>query len=152
LDFVTEHFAIGSRLDAQDLPELHRNGVGAVLNVAWDLDVSHASSGHSALGKPLEYQKVGLIDGDGNEPSTLLAAVFMLYQLRARHERTLVHCHAGISRSSTVLSLYLAGHDQTSFSDALDRIRAARPIASPHPELVRIAVALGDWTATIPLS
>ena len=152
MDFVTEHFAIGSRLDAQDVPELHCHGVGAVLNVAWDLDVSHASAGHSALAKPIEYQKVGLIDRDGNEPSTLLAAVFMLYQLRARHEHTLVHCHAGISRSSTVLSLYLAGHDQTSFGEALDRVRGARPTVSPHPELVRIAVALGDWTAALPLS
>ncbi len=151
MDFVTKHFAIGSRLDAQDLAALHRNGVGAVLNVAWDLDVSYTGTA-SAIAQPVEYQKVGLIDGEGNEPSTLLAAVYMLYQLRARHERTLVHCHAGISRSSTVLGLYLAGHDQTSFSDALARVREARPMVSPHRALARMAVALGDWTDAIPIA
>ena len=103
------------------------------------------------MAKPVEYHKVGLIDGEGNEASTLLAAVFMLYQLRARHERTLVHCHAGISRSCTVLSLYLAGHDQTSFSDAVERVRAARPIVSPHPALIRLAGEIGDWTAALPV-
>ncbi len=151
MDLVTENFAIGSRLDAQNLTALHRGGVSAVLNVAWDLDVSHAGAGRSGMAKPVEYHKVGLIDGEGNEASTLLAAVFMLYQLRARHERTLVHCHAGISRSCTVLSLYLAGHDQTSFSDAVERVRAARPIVSPHPALIRLAGEIGDWTAALPV-
>ena len=152
MDFVTEHFAIGSRLDAQNLTALHRNGIGAVLNVAWDLDISHAAAGMSAMARPVEYQKVGLIDGEGNEPSTLLAAVYMLYQLRARHERTLVHCHAGISRSSAVLSLYLAGHDTTSFEKALGRVREERPMVQPHPALTRMAEALGDWTAAIPIA
>lgn len=150
MDFVTDHFAIGSRVDAENLDELHRQGVGAVLNVAWDLDVSYDGCGAASRLRPVEYQKVGLIDGEGNEPSTLLAATFMLYQLRARHTRTLVHCHAGISRSATVLALYLAGHDQTPFAEALSRVRAHREVVSPHAALLRLAHDVGDWTAALP--
>jgi hypothetical protein len=149
VDFITDHVAIGSRYDAQNLAELHRRGIGAVLNVAWDLDIAYAATG--ALVHPVEYHKVGLIDADGNEPTTLLAAVLMLYQLRARHERTLVHCHAGISRSTTVVTLYLSGHEGIPFSDALHRVQDKRPIVSPHPALVRLARGIGDWTTAIPL-
>ena len=151
MDFVTEHFVIGSRYDAENLPELHRREVGAVLNVAWDLDVSYEGFGSARMARPVEYQKVGLIDGEGNEASTLLAAVFMLYQLRARHTRTLVHCHAGISRSATVLSLYLAGHHGIPFPEALGRVREKRDIVSPHPALVQLAREVGDWTAAVPI-
>ena len=149
MDFITDHVAIGSRYDAQNLSELHRQGIGAVLNVAWDLDISYAGTGASV--HPVEYHKVGLIDAPGNEPTTLLAAVLVLYQLRARHERTLVHCHAGISRSTTVVSLYLSGHGRIPFAEALGRVQEKRPIVSPHPALVRLARSVGDWTTAIPL-
>jgi len=44
----------------------------------------------------------------------------------------LIHCAAGISRSSTVACAYLMKTDNISFETALEIVRAARPICSPN--------------------
>jgi atypical dual specificity phosphatase len=52
----------------------------------------------------------------------------------------LVHCNAGVSRSSAVLASTLAAAEGRRFRDALCEVQAARPMAMPHPELHRQAV------------
>jgi len=47
-------------------------------------------------------------------------------------ERILVHCHCGISRSVSVVILYLIQHRGMSFLDALTLVKAGRPQADPN--------------------
>ncbi|XP_054165532.1 dual specificity protein phosphatase MPK-4-like [Oppia nitens] len=44
----------------------------------------------------------------------------------------LVHCHAGISRSSTVVTAYLMNKYDKPFVEALDMVRIKRPFISPN--------------------
>jgi protein tyrosine phosphatase (PTP) superfamily phosphohydrolase (DUF442 family) len=144
MDFITERIAVGNRREAADLDLLAQHGCTAVLNVAWDLDIAYPPCPDRHV-FPVEYHKVGLIDGEGNRPETLVAAVLMLAQLLARHERVLVHCHAGVSRSSTVVTVYLSARDGIPVAQALAQVRRARPVANPHAALVRLAGSLDGW-------
>lgn len=77
-------------------------GIGASLNVAQDL-VSMIGWYHH-----IESMHVGLIDGDGNELCTYIAAVLALHALLKRHN-TLIYCHTG-TRALTIAIMYLSAY------------------------------------------
>ncbi len=142
MDFITERIAIGNRHEAADLDMLQKQDIDAVLNVAYDLDISYFDSSQYTYRFDIEYHKVGLIDEEGNQATTLAAAVYILAQLLERRNKVLVHCHAGISRSSTVVSTYLAHTEGISFDDAFSIVSAHRPEVNPHKSLRELAKSL----------
>lgn len=48
------------------------------------------------------------------------------------HRNTLVHCHAGVSRSATVATAYLMKKNSWTVDQALSYIRTRRPRAKPN--------------------
>jgi len=108
-----------------------------VLNVAYDVDDvitndtsiktnsdplrNHKEGMIDAAHFPFQFAKVGLIDGFGNDLTTILAAIYMADQLYNFPPSTpipplvnlypdgnlLIHCYSGGSRSVTVTALYL---------------------------------------------
>ena len=139
MDFVTERIAIGNRHDAENNNMLTENGITAVLNVAFDLDISYYEDGVPAHRFEIEYHKAGMIDGPGNKPTTLAAAIYMLEQLLERHDKVFVHCHAGASRAPTTVSTYLAYAQNTSFDEALEFVQTKRTVANPNSHLRELA-------------
>ncbi|MDA1193022.1 MAG: dual specificity protein phosphatase [Candidatus Poribacteria bacterium] len=139
VDFITDRIAIGNWREASDIDLLRDEGVTAVLNVAYNIDLMFPEA-RDENAYAVEYHKVGLIDGMGNHATTLLAAVLTLHQLLDRHERVIVHCQAGISRSVTVVTMYLAGLNDTSFHTTLADVKRKR-----HPALISHAIQLRDW-------
>lgn len=132
IDFINQHIAIGDSSDAKDYDLLKANSINAVLNVAFDLDVPAY--------KNIEYEKVGLIDGPGNEVTTLIASVYMLEQLLQRHDKVLVHCHAGHSRAPMVVCTYLAYKEGNDFIGVMLDIIHVRPKVAPHTELNKLGL------------
>ena len=62
------------------------------------------------------------------------AAIGFIDQGLRKNERTLVHCYAGISRSSTIVLAYmLHEYPYMSLNAALNHVRSARPIVNPNP-------------------
>lgn len=122
---ITERIYIGdSKSEASDI-------CSAVLNVACDLDRDHGVR---------ETAKVGLVDGPGNMPGALMAAVCMLAQLLERHNRVLVHCHGGVSRSGIVVALYLAARTENMEIDAaISLVQSKRSLVDPVPALRELA-------------
>ena len=55
-----------------------------------------------------------------------------------RGETVLVHCHAGISRSATVVLLYLMIYQHMTLDEALSRLRAVRPVVNPNQGFMRM--------------
>lgn len=55
----------------------------------------------------------------------------------------LVHCHMGISRSVSVVVLYLMVYHGLSADDALAYIRTGRPVANPNPGFMHHLRATG---------
>jgi atypical dual specificity phosphatase len=81
-----------------------------------------------------------LTDGPGNDWADFAAAVDTARDLYDREGELLVHCEAGISRSTTVLAATIATAEGRSFADALGAVQGARPHAVPHPLLHELGV------------
>ncbi len=126
MDFILDCLAIGDLTDGQSCPE-----VDAILNLS-EFDYY----------TPLVYKHLYFADCEYmREPSLIgQGTQFIRAQIRPRH-RVLVHCFAGISRSSTICTAYLYECGM-SFEEAVMFIRQKRPIARPHEELLR---SLRDW-------
>ncbi len=131
-----EDWAVIRRLDDRDLylgnqfaahPDYHDRSFEYVLSA-------------STQDHPLTTHHRPLIDGKGNEWSTFETAVDTARRLYRQDGSLLVHCKAGISRSSTLLATTLAVEENRTFHDALSIVQDARPHAMPNPALHQLAV------------
>lgn len=104
-----------------------------------DREFDHVVSA-TAEPRPLTTHHRPLTDGPGNDWNAFEEAVDTTRALYTSAGSLLVHCKAGISRSSTLLATTLAIEEDQRFDDALDIVQEARPFATPHPALHELAV------------
>ncbi|PSQ15324.1 phosphatase [Halobacteriales archaeon QS_8_69_26] len=90
--------------------------------------------------RPLTTHHHPLDDGPDNEWSDFAAAVDAARDLYRREGSSLIHCKAGISRSTTLAATAVAAEEGTDFRAGLEEVQAARPAAIPHPALHQSAV------------
>lgn len=139
---------VGGMEATDDLEFITKNKIRGILNVAHYLDVSFPFENDEFRHFPIEYAKVGLVDGPEphkeipkNNDGSLIAAVLILDQLVTRRGRVLVHCHMGGSRSVIVVSLYLSIKFTHAFDDLLDALnyvlekRNLIPFPYPHNDI-----------------
>merc|ERR1711916_234152 len=130
-----------------------------------DLDIAYPSSAYTGNMEDfnehldnLQYAKVGLVDGDGNPPGSLAAAVLALSTFLNPREglddkdkttfpqpvnAVLLHCHSGQSRSVTVAALYLTlTGSYSTYKSALAHVKAARGLTDNHAVPVHALTAL----------
>lgn len=81
-----------------------------------------------------------LEDGPDNDWAAFEAAVDTARRLYRRDGAVLIHCTAGISRSSAVIATVVAAEESRPLHDALSIVLQARPSAVPHPALHELAV------------
>lgn len=96
---LNEHIWIGDSYDER-CADLASSGIGAILNVAIDLQ------GSRGCGSRIDYMQVGLIDGPGNTLGAYYAAVIALTVLIERHSQVLVCCHSG-GRAMAISIMYM---------------------------------------------
>ena len=89
---------------------------------------------------PLTTHHRPLVDGPGNAWPAFERAVDTARRLYRREGSVLLHCKAGISRSSALAATAIAAEERRRFRDALDAVHDARPLAMPHPALHELAV------------
>jgi protein-tyrosine phosphatase len=75
-----------------------------------------------------------LEDGAGNHRSDIDGALRKLDRLLAKHERVLVHCNAGKSRSCGLVALWIARRERLRLADALARVAAKRSVMWVTPD------------------
>jgi predicted protein tyrosine phosphatase len=61
------------------------------------------------------------------------AAVRFIRDAMRAGETTFVHCHAGVSRSATVVLLHLMVNRGLTLDAAMARLRQVRPVVNPNP-------------------
>jgi hypothetical protein len=144
---------LGNLPAAEDGAALQDAGITATLNVAVNI-----SPAPLALpdGTQIRRYQIGMLDGAGNAPQTLAAAVQLLDGLAATytqgkphypsHHRggLLVHCRGGRSRSVTVLALWLHLRFTTEYPTleaALAHLRSLRGLSQTYPLPPMIALA-----------
>lgn len=90
--------------------------------------------------RPLTTHHHPLIDGSGTDWPAFEAAVETARRLYRWEGSLLIHCKAGISRSSTLVATVIAAEEDRLFNDALATVQEARLHAAPHPALHELAV------------
>ena len=144
---------LGNLPAAEDAAALHEAGITASLNLAMNLFPGPLELPDRTL---LRRYQIGLLDGPGNAPQSLAAAVLLVDGLAAGYtagkphyppHRTgglLVHCRGGRSRSVAVLALWLHLRRRERFPTldaALDHMRALRGQDDSYPLPSMIALS-----------
>ncbi|MEX0704604.1 MAG: dual specificity protein phosphatase [Planctomycetales bacterium] len=111
---------IGHAGDARDARRLVDAGIAAVVDLALE-------ESPPRLPREMTYCRFPLVDGAGNPPWTLRAAVETTESLIRRGVPTLVCCGAGMSRSPAVAAAALSAIRGAPPETVLEEIVAGRP-------------------------
>lgn len=128
---INDRIFIGSELAAANYGTIKKHDISHIINMAAD-----GANNYDHYG--VKIVQIHLMDGEFAPVGLFESAANLLNDLiKADTDGILIHCLAGVSRSVTVVLSYLMLHCDMSFYDALKFIEQSRPVASPHPKLVR---------------
>src|SRR5271166_1244412 len=120
---VVNRIWVGGYVQAARLVEDNTEKITAVLNVSTEPPYQKNPD--------IVYMHIPFHDGH-KIPSRQFAECLSWLKFMYEHgHNILIHCAAGISRSVTITAAFMHYLDITDFDTAMDRIRLARPIASP---------------------
>lgn len=129
-DEIVPGLWLGDIDSARKMPMFHKYGEMAVLNMAKEIN-------DEQICHPTVLIKIGIYDGTVANVGVFDKAADVLHSAMEHRVAILVHCAAGISRSATAVIAYLMKHGKLPFNQALSLVRSKRPVANPHPHLIR---------------
>lgn len=103
------------------------NGISAVLSVGDDAP----TDGLDCIQQRLHIKKDDTPDSDLSDHFGEIAE--FVHGARCAGRAVYIHCHAGISRSSTACAVYLVAHLELSLRDALAHLLRCRDTVCPNP-------------------
>lgn len=124
MDWITETIAIGNRIEAHDSALRDQQGFCSVISV----DGSMTDEQALAMGYD-DWVCISMVDGPGNDLASYRNVVQALIDMVDGSPPVLVHCHAGRSRSVTVVAGYLVKTRGWSAQAAYDFIATKRETA-----------------------
>ncbi|XP_028323757.1 dual specificity protein phosphatase 19-like [Gouania willdenowi] len=117
---------LASQDAAHDTDTLRRHKVSHVLNVAYGVS--------NPFPDQVVYRTLQILDlPDTQITSYLEECSSFIDQARQQDGVVMVHCNAGVSRSSSVVIGYLMLKEGLSFDDAYSQVKDARPSIRPNP-------------------
>jgi protein-tyrosine phosphatase len=131
ISMITDKIGIGDSSDGRQ----PASSIESILNVAVDLDIPPTQGN-------VYRHKVGLLDGPGNDDCLLISSVLVLHALNKRHNRILVHCHEGKSRSVMVVAAYVSIVGNMEFDRVLKDIMQVRGVTEYRPVLYQQYIRL----------
>ncbi len=141
---------IGGYKAAADADFVRRMGFTRIAKMFAD-DASYPGGRHRHPG--VRYFVAAAEDLPGYDiRADAVAAARFVHEGVAAGERVLVHCHAGISRSATVVLLWLMTRpsDRLDLAAALALLRRARPFVRPNDGFMRHLRATNRRIAALP--
>ena len=108
-------------------------GVEAVVR----LDVENTAQWPAGL----EVLRLPVEDGRLVASDVIRQGTGFIHHQQKAGRRVLVHCNAGVSRSAMLVLAYLVAFGEYALGTAYAHLLTARPIARPHPSLMRSLVA-----------
>jgi len=94
------------------------------------------------LGDGMDQLLLALADTvDAKLSGHLQRGIDYIADAKAKHEKVLVHCFAGLSRSASLVCAYLMRENRWTYAQSLDFVRAARPNVCPNEGFVRQLIA-----------
>ena len=110
---------IGTVQDARDISLVLDTGIEALVDLALDELTP-------TLNRELIYCRFPLIDGEGNSPERLRAAVETVVSFLTKSVPTFVFCSAGMSRSPCIAAVALSLYRKEPFDSALESILSGK--------------------------
>ena len=114
---ITNCLWMGNAMDARDIPAVLGLRIVAVIDLAMEEPAIHYP-------RDIVYCRIPLVDGSGNRPEIIRAAVDLTASLIDSRVPTLVACGAGMSRSPIIVAAALSKVDGRSLDQALEDITA----------------------------
>jgi protein-tyrosine phosphatase len=111
---------IGNAIDARDVSRVLDHGITAVV----DLAIEEPPIQYP---RDVAYCRFPLIDGAGNKPVVLRAAIETVAMFIASEMLTLVACGAGMSRSPAIVAAAMATTEGITLVDALGKLTVGQP-------------------------
>lgn len=136
MDWIVENIAIGNYLDARDRDAISAAGIKSIVS----LDGSLVGVDAEELGVDAIYA-AELIDGPGNSLQSFRSAVGRLEYFVLSCPPVLVQCHAGQSRSVSVVAAYLVRQRGLKVAEAYSEIARHRE-TNVMPALVSLVARL----------
>ena len=118
---IAEKLWIGNARDGRDVELLFANRIQTVVDLA--IEESAAQ-----LPRELNYFRVPLLDGGGNDPASLRIAIIVVAAHLFGGVRQLVCCGAGLSRSPAVTSFAMAQWNDKLPNECLQELRSCKPV------------------------
>jgi protein-tyrosine phosphatase len=106
---------LGNAMEARDVALVLRQGIVAIVDLAMEEPAIQ-------FPRDIVYCRIPLVDGSGNRPEIIRAAVELTASFIDSRVPTLVACGAGMSRSPIIVAAALSRVDGRSLEQALDDI------------------------------
>eukprot|EP01080_Neovahlkampfia_damariscottae_P012222 gene12222-5808_t len=115
---------LGCWKDAKNIKSLEAMKITRILNVTNDIHKNHSN---------FIVKNISILD----TPKTNISKYFdesfdFIDDALKKKEKILVHCHAGRSRSATIVIAYLMKHQQISLKEAVEYVKLKRKIIRPN--------------------
>ncbi len=108
---------LGTAADARDIKSVLDRRIVVVIDLAMEEPTIH-------FPRDIVYCRIPLVDGDGNRPEIIRAAVDLTASFIESGVPTLVACSDGMSRSPIIVAAALAEIDEMTMEEALEAITA----------------------------
>lgn len=102
--------------------------------------ITHILNAGGAIGTKLEritYKYLPIYDTPEFDIKSTFKEAIMFLKTGLQNGSILVHCNAGISRSSTIVIAYIMKEREESLLSAFELVKSARPIAKPNPGFMK---------------
>lgn len=120
-EIIPEKLWIGNAFDARDVTAVLNLGVAALVDLAME-------EPPVKYPRDIAYCRLPLVDGDGNSPAVLSAAIECTATFVAQGIPTLVFCGGGMSRSPAIAAAALSRVEGISLEEAMKQAA----ISGPH--------------------
>jgi len=136
---VDKNIFIGDHNAAKSDDIIRNYGITHVVNTAIEVPSYFEETGLPPSGRKIFYLNLGLRDdptpGNENILEVLEPSLRYIVNVLKRNPdaRILIHCHAGISRSSSIVVYYLMRTRGWDFDQSLEYLKSKRPIVNPNP-------------------
>ena len=110
------------------------------LNALAEHKITHILNAGGAIRTKLDhitYKCLPIYDTPEFDIKSTFVEAIMFVKDGLQNGSILVHCNAGISRSSTIVIAYIMKERGESLQSALELVKTARPIAKPNPGFMK---------------
>lgn len=110
----------GNAFDARNVKGVMDAGFQVVIDLAMEEPPIQ-------LPREIVYCRFPLLDGEGNSPVILKAAIDLIVDFIHGQQRTLIACSGGMSRSPLIASAVVAKIEKIDFDDAIQQVTRTGP-------------------------